>query len=79
MKVPNKNSCLSLFESNTCSSNINFEDLEYLTKSTNIKVDIIAISETKILKDSDIVKNINIQNFSFEFPPNELTIPFTLK
>ena len=79
MKVPNKNSCLTLFQSNTCSSNKHFADLEYLVKSANVKVELIAISETKILKDSDIVKNINIQNFSFEFTPTKLTVPFTLK
>ena len=38
-----------------------------MIKSTNINFDIIAISETRILKDTNIVKNINIPNFSFEF------------
>ena len=60
MKISNKNSCLSLFHIHTCSLNKNFEDLEYLIKSTNINFDIIAISETRILKDTNIVKNINI-------------------
>ena len=40
MKVPNKNSCLSLSHINTCSFSKNFEDLEYLIKSTNINFDI---------------------------------------
>ena len=69
MKIPNKNSCLSLFHINDCSLNKNFEDLEYLIKSTNINFDIIVISKTRILKDTNIVKNINIPNFSFEFTP----------
>ena len=70
MKIPNKNSCLYLFHINTCSLNKKFYDLEYLIKST--KIDIIAISETRILKDTNIVKNSNIRNFSFEFAPTEL-------
>ena len=78
MKIPNKSSCLSLFHINTCSLNKNFEDLEYLTKSTNINFDIIAISETRILKDTNIVKNINIPNFSFEFTSTESTAGGTL-
>ena len=78
MKIPNENSCLSLFHVNTCSLSKNFEDLEYLIKSTNINFNIIAISETRILKDSNIVKNINIPNFSFEFNPTELTEGETL-
>ena len=67
MKIPNKGSCLSLFHVNTCFLNKNFEDLEYLIKSTNISFDILAISETRILEDTNIVKTINIPNFSFEF------------
>ena len=73
MKIPNKNSCLSLFNINTCSLNKNFEDLEYLIKSTNVNFDIIAISETIILKDTNLAKNMNIPNFSFEFTSTELT------
>ena len=71
--MPNKNSCLSLFHNNTCSLNKNFEDLESLIKSTNINFEIMAISETMILKDTNIRKNINIPNFSFEFTPTEWT------
>ena len=62
MKIPNKNSCPSLFHINTFYLNIFFffENLEYLIKSTSINFDIIAISETKILKNTNIVKNIYI-------------------
>ena len=73
MKIPNKNSCFSPFHINTCSLNKNFEDLVYMIKSTNINFDITAILETRILKDTNIVKNINIPNFYFEFTPNEST------
>ena len=48
MKIHNKNSCLSLFNINSCFLNKNFEDLEYLIKLTNINFDINPISETRI-------------------------------
>ena len=54
MKIPNKNSCLSLFHINTCSLNKNFGGLEYLIKSTNINFDITAHSQTRILKDTTL-------------------------
>ena len=73
MKIPNKNSSLSLFHINACSPNKTFNDLDYLTKSTNININIIATSETRILKDTNIVKNINIPNFSLDFTPTEST------
>ena len=49
------------------------EGLEYFIKSTNISFDIIAISETRILKDTNIAENINTPNFCFEFTPTEST------
>ena len=49
------------------------EGLEYFIKSTNITFDIIAISETRILKDTNIAENINTPNFCFEFTPTEST------
>ena len=78
MESPNKNSCLCLFHINTCSLNGNFEDLEYLIKSTNINFDLIGISESRKLKDTNTVKNINIPNFCFEFTPTESTAGRTL-
>ena len=51
---------LSLFHINSCSLNKNFEDLEYLLKATNKTFDVIAISESRILKDTNLSKNINI-------------------
>ena len=62
---------LSLFHINSCSLNKNFEDLEYLLQATNITFDIIAISESRILKDTNLSKNINIYNYSVEFTPTE--------
>ena len=78
LKIPNKKSSLSLFHITTCSLSRNFEDIEYLLKTTNTSFDIIAISETRILKSTNIVKNINIPNFSYEFIPTESTAGGTL-
>ena len=47
---------LSLFHINCCSLNKNFEDLEYLLKATNKAFDVIAISESRILKDTNLFK-----------------------
>ena len=71
MKIPNKKNSLPLFHINACSLSKNFDDLEYLLKTTNTNFDIIASSETSILKNTKNVKNINIPNFSYEFTPTE--------
>ena len=78
IKIPNKKNSLSLFHINACSLSKNFDDLEYLLKTANTNFDIIAISETRILKNIKIVKNINIPNFSYEFTPTESTAEGTL-
>ena len=62
---------VSLFHINSCSLNKNFEDLEYLLKATNKTFDVIAITEQRIRKDTNLVKNINIYNYSVEFNPIE--------
>ena len=65
MKIPNKKSSLSLFHIKACSLSKNFEDLEYLLKTTNTNFDRDhnTISEITILKNTKIVKRINIPNF----------------
>ena len=40
-KIKSKPNSLSLFHLNTCSLDKNFDDLEYLTKTTNQKFDVI--------------------------------------
>ena len=62
---------LSLFHINSCSLIKNFEDLEYFFKATNKTLDVIAISESRILKDTNLSKNINIYNYSVEFTQTE--------
>ena len=49
-----------------------------MLKTTNTNFDRIAISDTRILKNTNIVKNINIPNFSYEFTPTESTAGGTL-
>ena len=39
----------------------NFDDLEYLLKTTNMNFDIIAISETRITKNMNKTSNINLK------------------
>ena len=51
LKIPNKSKSLSMFHINTCSLSKNFDDLEYLLKTTNLNFDIIAISETRTTKN----------------------------
>ena len=77
LKIP-KNS-LKMFYINACSLiNKIFEDLEYLLKSTNINYDIIAISETRLMKNLKITKNINLKNYNFEYTPTESTAGGTM-
>ena len=63
---------LSLPHINSCSLHKNFEELEYLHKAINKAFDAIAISESRILKDTDLYKTITIFNYSVEFTPNDI-------
>ena len=71
LKIPNKSKFLSMFPINTCSLSKNFDDLEYLLKTTNMNFNIIAISETRITKNVNKITNININNYAYEFTPTE--------
>ena len=42
------------------------------------KIDIIAISETRITKEVSLLNNLNLNNFSFEFSPTETSAGGTL-
>ena len=67
LKFPNKHKSLSLFHINACSLNKNFDDLDHLLKCTNKAFDIIAVTETRITKQSSLTTNINLTNFAIEF------------
>ena len=47
------------------------EDLEYLLKSTSINFDVIAISETRVVKGKTSINCSNLMNYSHEFCPTE--------
>ena len=52
-----------MFHINTCYLSKNFDELEFLLKTTNMDFDIIAISETRITKNiNNILSNINLDN-----------------
>ena len=78
IKIPHKNKELFLFHINACSFNKNFDDLKHLLSCAK-KIDIIAISETRITKQVSLLNNLNINNYFFEFAPAETSaggIPF---
>ena len=63
LKIP-KNS-LKMFHINARSLNENFDNPEYLLKSSNINYNIIAISETRAMKNLEITQNINLKSFAY--------------
>ena len=71
LNIPKKSKFLSMFHINACSLSKNFDDLEYLLKTTNF--DIIAISETRITENINKISNINLNNYAFEFTPIQST------
>ena len=77
IKIPHKNKSLSPFHINVCSLNKNFDDLQHLLNCTK-KLDIIAISETRITEQVSLSNNLNLNNHSFEFTPTEISAGGTL-
>ena len=73
-----KNKSLSLSHINACSLSKNFDDLEHLLKCTNKVFDIVAVSETRITRNTSLTSNINLQNCPFEFTPTESNAEGTL-
>ena len=71
LKSPNKHKSLALFHINACSLNKNFDDLDHLLKCTNKVFDIIAVTETRITKQTSLTININPRNYIIEFTPTE--------
>ena len=71
LKRHEKNKSLSLFHINACSLSKNFDDLEHLLKCTNKVFDIVAVSQTRITRNTSLTSNINVQNYFFEFTQTE--------
>ena len=67
-----------LFCINSCSLNKRFDDLQQLSKSTNINYDNITISETWIMGSLEITKNIDIKNYNMKYMSNESTAAGTM-
>ena len=71
MKIPNKGKSLSFFHINSCSLNKNLEELQHLLQWTNIQFDVIAITETRITKNTSVTQNTELSDYSFEHTPTE--------
>ena len=65
------NKYLALFHIKACSLNKNFDDLGHLLKCTNNVFDIIAVTETRIAKQTSLTTNINLRNYAIEFTSTE--------
>ena len=72
-EIPHKNKSLSLLHINACSLNKNFDDFQHLLSCTKTKFDIMAISETRITKQVSLSYNLNLNIYSFEFTPIEIS------
>ena len=60
-----------MFHTNGCSLNKNFDDLEYLLKRTNRKFDTVAVTETRITRNTSKLCNISLKNYAVESTPNK--------
>ena len=78
LKFPNKHKTLALFHINECSLNKYFDDLDHLFKCTNKVFDIVAVTETRITKQTSLTTNINLRNYAIEFTPTESSAGGTL-
>ena len=78
LKIPNKEQSLSFFHINSYSLNKDFEELQNLLQSTNIQFDVIAITETRITKNTSVTQNIVLSNYYFEHTPTESSTGGTL-
>ena len=78
LKIPNKEKSLSFFHINSCSLIKDFEELQNLLQSTKIQFDVIAITETRIRKNTSVTQNIELSNYSFEHTPTESSAGGTL-
>ena len=55
-----------------------FDDLDHLLKCTNKVFDIVAVTETRIIKQTTLTANINLRNYAIEFTPTESSAGGTL-
>ena len=60
LKIPNKGKSLYTFRINACSLSKTFDDVKYLLNKTNMRFDIIEISETRINKNTNKISSIKL-------------------
>ena len=63
---------LSLLHLNICSQSKNFDKFCILFKEINMNLDIIALTESRIKKNSVSLINIELENYSTENTPTEI-------
>ena len=73
-----KRKALSFFHINVCSLTKNFDDFNILLSDLNVSFDILAITETRIKKDSSSAINLQLSNYSIEHTPTESSAGGTL-
>ena len=73
-----KRKAWSFFHVNVCSLTKNFDDFNILLSDLNVGFDILAITETRIKKDSSSPINLQLSNCSIEHTPTELSAGATL-
>ena len=78
LKSPNKHKSQPYSKLMHCSLNKNFDDLGHLLKCTNKVFDIIAVTETRITKQTSLTTNINLRNYAIKFTPTESSAANTL-
>ena len=74
LKISNKNKSLSLFYVNAYSLNKNFDDIQHFLSCTNKNLDIKAITEIRITKNTSITGYVNMKNSSLEFTPAQSSV-----
>ena len=78
LQFSNKHKSLVLFHINACSLNKKFDDLGHLLKCTYKVFDIIAVTETRITKQTSLTTNINLRNYAIEFTRTDSSARGTL-
>ena len=66
-----KRKALSFSHMNVCSLTKNFDDFNILLSELNVSFDILAITESRIEKDSSSPINLQLNNYSIEHTPTE--------
>ena len=68
-----KRKALPFFHMNVCSITKKFDDFSILLGDLYISFDILAITKTRIKKDSSSPVNLQLSNYSTEYTPTELS------